>query len=320
MRKVILVVMMGAVLMAGKSGMVIPNVKQFSDLTDFQVLKAAKEAFDKGDFASAAAKYAEVANKNDQARYNYANSLYKLQKYDEALTQFDKIPEHSPLKPEALYNGGNAHAFAGDLEAAQKAYEAAKSMAKERMELLDDIEHNLEVIKKLREAQQQQQQQQNDPSQDQPKQEDQPPSQDQKNQSEQQQNGKEGQQDQQENDTPQDKRKQEAGDKSQDHQGQNTGQNSSESGEQSDDQRESPEQGGGQHSSDAREAPAPSEGEAPEETDEREGQAAAQAEPISDMQERKYQQLLKQNSKQHGVNTLMVPLSKGEHRETTTPW
>ena len=50
-------------------------------MTDFHTLSEAKAAYDAGDYAEASALYGGLQTKNDAARYDYGNALYKQKKF-----------------------------------------------------------------------------------------------------------------------------------------------------------------------------------------------------------------------------------------------
>jgi len=136
MRRWILPLLMGTALQAG--------------IMDFQTLSEAKKAYERGDYAAAAEGYAEVRGKNDAARYDYANALYRQKKYAEAAGIYAKISEPS-LRQKALHNLGNSLAMSGKTDDAIKAYEEALTLGDD-----EETRSNLELLKKQKEQQQQQ--------------------------------------------------------------------------------------------------------------------------------------------------------------------
>lgn len=264
----------------------------WAGLMDFQTLSEARHAYETGDFDKATALYGSIQDKNEAARYNYADALYKSQQYQKALNEFRAIEDPS-LKPKALHNAGNSLAQMKKIDEAIKAYEEALKFEEDA-----DTRHNLELLQKMKE--QQQKQNQNDQKNDQNDKKNHNDQQSKDGQNNQKDQRKDGKKDQQKSDQhKQNEQKNEKGEKG-----------------------EEEHQEGAQQSSDARKEPSPAEAKEHQEREKQEQAAAENPDPISDMQERKYMQMLQKNAKQRGVNTLMVPLqSKGGKRETqSNPW
>ena len=266
---------------------------------DFRTLSEAKTAYEKGDYAKASEYYGELGDKNDAARYNYADALYQQKKYKEAAEIFSQIASPA-LKQKALHNLGNSLARSGKTGDALKAYEAALKLGED-----EDTRYNLDLLKK-----QQQQQNQNQKDQD---------------QNNDQQNGqnKDGQQDRKEQQkNGQDKNHPQQSDQQQSGQKENKQQNQNDANHQDrEGQAQSrPEQERNEQKQPALNAPEDEQqpGRSAEEKEHAEQAQAAAVQPISDMEERKYNKLLDKR----GIQTLMIPLSgKGEpHADETTPW
>lgn len=286
MRSVLLAVSAVAVLQAG--------------VTDFHTLQKAKEAYESGNYTEASAHYAEVKDKNEQARFNYADALYKAKQYGDAAKVFSTITDPA-LKQQALHNLGNSLALSGKTDEAIQAYEASLKLGDD-----EDTRYNLELLKK--QQQQQDQKQQNDKNdqrdkQDQKDQQDQKSDQQQKEQQNRDQQNKNGQQNQQDQKAQNDQQKQDQ------HGKQN--ENKNDDGQDAKEKHSKSEQQKKQHSAEAKQD------EKRDEAQQAEAQAAM-AEPISDMEERKYNKMLDKR----GIKTLMIPLSgKGAPRDDeTTPW
>ena len=266
---------------------------------DFRTLSGAKAAYEKGDYAKASEYYGKLGDKNDAARYNYADALYQQKKYKEAAEIFSQIASPA-LKQKALHNLGNSLARSGKTGDALKAYEAALKLGED-----EDTRYNLDLLKK-----QQQQQNQNQKDQD---------------QNNDQQNGqnKDGQQDRKEQQkNGQDKNHPQQSDQQQSGQKENKQQNQNDANHQDrEGQAQSrPEQERNEQKQPALNAPEDEQqpGRSAEEKEHAEQAQAAAVQPISDMEERKYNKLLDKR----GIQTLMIPLSgKGEpHADETTPW
>jgi len=270
-------------------------------VTDFHTLSKAKAAYEQGDFAAAAEQYGALHGKNDQARFNYGDALYKEQKYKEAAEAFSQISTPA-LKQKALHNLGNSLANLGKTDEAIKAYENALKLGEDK-----DTRYNLDLLKK----QQQKQKQQNSRN-DQKKQEQNKQDQKKQDQKNQQQNGQDKQ-------NQQDKQQQQNGNSQQ---GQN-GQEKQNEPQPPNDQQSQQQRQKGQtkpENADEKETKKQQEREsAAKAADAQQDKAqSAMAEPISDMEERKYNNMLDKR----GIKTLMIPLSgKGEpHADETTPW
>jgi len=223
-------------------------------MMDFRTLDAAKQAYEGNDYAKASTLYGEVKTKNDQARFNYGDALYKEKKYSEAADVFSTISDPA-LKRQALYNLGNSLALSGKTDEAVKAYEASLKLGDD-----EDTRYNLELLKK-----QQQQNQQN-------KQDDKNDKNDKKNQ-DQQDKDKKGQDGQEKQDQKQqDQRSGNKGDERRD-------------AKQKDQNKQDQQQK--QQAADAKQKE-----KGDEQAQEGADAQAAMAEPISDMEERKYNKLL----------------------------
>lgn len=268
-------------------------------ILDFQTLQQAKAAYEDGNYSEAAARYGDVKAKNEQARFNYADALYKEKKYAEAADVFSGITDPA-LKRQALHNLGNSLAFSGKPEEAIKAYEASLKLGDD-----EDTRYNLELLKKQQE--QKNKEQQND-------QNDQKEKDQKNNQQDQQQNDQQQNRDGKGQDQKQDQDQQNKDQKGQDGQEKkDQKQQDRQDGDKQDERRDAEQQEQNKQEQQAADA------QQKENGDEQEAEAqAAMAEPISDMEERKYNKMLDKR----GIKTLMIPLSgKGEpHDDETTPW
>ncbi|MBD3800579.1 MAG: tetratricopeptide repeat protein [Campylobacterales bacterium] len=268
-------------------------------ILDFQTLQQAKAAYEDGNYSEAAARYGDVKAKNEQARFNYADALYKEKKYAEAADVFSGITDPA-LKRQALHNLGNSLAFSGKPEEAIKAYEASLKLGDD-----EDTRYNLELLKKQQE--QKNKEQQND-------QNDQKEKDQKNNQQDQQQNDQQQNRDGKGQDQKQDQDQQNKDQKGQDGQEKkDQKQQDRQDGDKQDERRDAEQQEQNKQEQQAADA------QQKENGDKQEAEAqAAMAEPISDMEERKYNKMLDKR----GIKTLMIPLSgKGEpHDDETTPW
>ncbi len=272
---------------------------------DFKTLGDAKAAYEKGDYAKASELYGSVLQKNDAARYNYADALYRQKKYQEAAEVFSRIKEPS-LRHKALHNLGNSYANMGKTDEAIKAYEEALKLEEDK-----DTRYNLELLKKQKE--QQQKKQNKNRKNDRNKKDDKQNKQDKQNQknndkNKDRKNGKNKQnRDQKQNDRKDKQDKQNQNGKQDQKQKQNEGKNKKSQNEKEKQKQKEQQKSAAQKQKEK------------EKKEREKAQAkAAMAQPISDMEERKYNKMLDRR----GIKTLMIPLqSKGKpHENETTPW
>jgi len=117
---------------------------------DFETIEKAKEAYENKNFEEASKNFDKVLN-TPEARYNYANSLYKEKKYKEALMQYKNVTtSNKNLEYKKLHNMGNSYVKLNDLENAKKMYENALKIKadKETRENLEKVQDILDKIKK----------------------------------------------------------------------------------------------------------------------------------------------------------------------------
>jgi len=117
---------------------------------DFETIKKAKEAYENKNFEEASKNFDKVLN-TPEAKYNYANSLYKEKKYKEALMQYKNVTtSNKNLEYKKLHNMGNSYVKLNDLENAKKMYENALKIKadKETRENLEKVQDILDKIKK----------------------------------------------------------------------------------------------------------------------------------------------------------------------------
>lgn len=125
-------------------------------ILDFMDLKEAKEAYEAKDYESATKIYQEYAQTNDDAQgyYNAGNSLYKQEKYAEALEAYEKANfKGKDSQAKNLSNMGNAHAKQGTSESLQKAVESYENSLKIKED--KETRENLQEVKKLIQKQKQ---------------------------------------------------------------------------------------------------------------------------------------------------------------------
>lgn len=123
---------------------------------DFIDLQDAKEAYENKDYEKASTIYKNHAQNthNGDSYYNAGNSLYKLEKYSEAVEQYEKASfDSKESRAKNFSNIGNAYAKQSTPESLQS---AVKSYEKS-LEIVEDkpTRENMQAVKKLLEQQEQ---------------------------------------------------------------------------------------------------------------------------------------------------------------------
>ncbi len=165
---------------------VVPQQNLHAGILDFQVIDKANQSYENKEYEEAELGYQSIA-KNAQGYYNYANSLYKQGKYEQAIKQYEKVvTSDKELEFKKLHNMGNAFAYANKLDKAEEFYKKALQIKqdKETQENLEEVQRLQNKEKQDKNDQGQQGEDQNDQQQNEDK-EDQ--EQDQKNKDQQQQ-------------------------------------------------------------------------------------------------------------------------------------
>ena len=157
--------------------------------------------YDQGDFAIAEEKYKKASEdkRTVKSEFNLGNSLYQLNRYEEAATQFERstiIASSDTQKADAHYNMANTLLQEQNLDGAIEQYKNAIKLNPADM----DARRNLYLAKLMQKQQQEQEQQQQQQQQEQQQEEQQSQSQEQE-QEEQQQQQDSQQQQQQESDS-----------------------------------------------------------------------------------------------------------------------
>jgi len=259
----------------------------YGGVLDFNYLNKAKEAYSKGDYTQASQNYAKV--NNDEARYDLANSLYKQKKYKEALDSYSAISDKN-LEFKKLHNMGNTLAQLGKTDEAIKAYEDALKIREDK-----DTKFNLELLKKQKKDKKKKQ----DKNKDKKKNKDNKKKQDKKNKKDK---------------SSQDKNKKQSKDKNEKQKSQKDTQNQQKKSDKKS-------QDNASENKKKREDSKEQQKQKQQKVKKDEKQTSKQAQqkknqPISNMEERKWQKML--NQKQ--INTLMLPIRKGEKNNEKTPW
>ena len=125
-----------------------------ASLLDFKYLEEAKEAYNDKNYTKAQESYAKV--KNDEAKFNEADSLYRQKKYKEAIEVYESITEPK-LEAKKLHNIGNSYAHMKRIDEAIKSYKDALKVGEDK-----DTKFNLELLKKKKEEQKKKEDKKND--------------------------------------------------------------------------------------------------------------------------------------------------------------
>lgn len=143
-------------------------VREVEGQVNNQILKAAEENYDKGNYEEAENGFAEVfADKpGSTAAYNMGNAQFKQEKYGLASQSFQdaaRMAQTKEVKAKASFNLGNALIAEGLLEESIEAFkEAIRNNPQDR-----EAKHNLLKAKEMLKQQQQEQEQQEQENQDQ---------------------------------------------------------------------------------------------------------------------------------------------------------
>ena len=142
-------------------------------------MRKGNHLFNKGEYEKAITSYQEALVQepdNPKIHYNLARALYKTEKYDEAIGEFQMglLEKNKDFQADCFYNIGNCQFKKGQLDAAIESYKTTLLMKSEDL----DAKQNLEFCLKIKEQMQnqpqsdstdQQQQEQQQQEQTQPK-------------------------------------------------------------------------------------------------------------------------------------------------------
>jgi len=123
------------------------NLQLHAGLTDFKIIKEAKDAYKRGNYKEAAKNFAKVVDikHSAQSYYDLANALYKEGKYKEAIKYYDKVQtQDKALEFRKLHNLGNSYFKLRKYKKAIQMYEKALKIKED-----EDTRYNLELAKKM---------------------------------------------------------------------------------------------------------------------------------------------------------------------------
>jgi Ca-activated chloride channel family protein len=274
-----------------------------ASLLDFMTLKKAQKAYEAQDYQHAIDTYKHLKDKNDQAKYNLANSYYKAKKYQEAKALYTQIKEPS-LSFNKWHNIGNCEANLGNIDAGIKAYEKALSIKKD-----SDTTYNLELLKKKKKEKEEQKKRQD--KKEKKKEQNKQDKRDQKRSQEKKSDQKKSKNKEQKSNDQKKASQNKKGDNKEKKDNKN-GENKKEKEKEKKDAKRKEQQMKQQMSKQQQKEKKDKAKKA-----EASSMQALKKEPISDKEVRKYLKMLDKR----GVNTLLVPLNtKGAKDEEITPW
>ncbi len=123
------------------------GVHSNASILDWHYLNQAKVAYQKGNYQKSAELYQKI--NNDEAKYNEADSLYKMKKYKEALDVYNQIKDKK-LAEKVEYNKGNCYAKMGKIDEAINSYKNALKLNPNDK----DAKYNLELLEKKKQHKQ----------------------------------------------------------------------------------------------------------------------------------------------------------------------
>jgi len=123
------------------------NTDVNAGMFDFWDNYKAKESYEAKEYKKAGEYFGKIDK--DEAIYNKANSLYKQEKYEEALKTYESIESFKGDKElKRLYDVGNSYAKLKKVDEAIKSYEEALKIKDD-----EDTKFNLELLKKQKQEQ-----------------------------------------------------------------------------------------------------------------------------------------------------------------------
>ena len=143
-------------------------------------MRAGNKALNKGNIEQALEKYQEALihePDNEKIHYNVGRALYKLQKYPEAISEFQLglLTKDKSFQAKTLYNIGNCHFKQGNLDEAISSYISSLLLNSNDMKAKQNLEFCLKQKDEQKNKQDQNQQKQDQQPQDEKKQQEQQP-------------------------------------------------------------------------------------------------------------------------------------------------
>lgn len=174
--------------------------------TAHKMLRNGDAAYKNEDYKTAEESYRKSleAQSSSKGNFNLGNAIFKQQRFDDAIKQYDGIANKSSdnsLKSSALYNKGNAHFWKKEYDKAVEAYKEALRLNPKD----EDAKTNLAKAKRMLQEQQKQQQKQQNQQNQQQNQKDKKDEQKKNEQQNEQQNQQQQPQDQQQQNQQQNK-------------------------------------------------------------------------------------------------------------------
>lgn len=116
----------------------------FASILNFQTIQKANEAYNVNDFKTSSKEFSNL-EQSTQRDYNLANSLYKENKYKEAIDIYKSIKtkDNNDLKFKKLHNLANSYVKTNDLRSALNSYEQALKLKEDKQ-----TRENYETVKK----------------------------------------------------------------------------------------------------------------------------------------------------------------------------
>ena len=142
-------------------GLLFTNPNAEAGILDFMDLSEAKKAYEAQDYEKSSKLYGKygTSSNSGESHYNSGNSLYKQEKYDEAIKSYQKATfSDDSSRAKNFANMGNAHVKQGTPESLQKAVESYEKSLK--LEEDKETRENLEAVKKALEKQKKEQEKQ----------------------------------------------------------------------------------------------------------------------------------------------------------------
>ena len=117
-------------------------------------MRRGNHLFRKGEYEDALQKYQEALVEepdNPAIHYNIARALYKMEKYDEAISEFQMglLDKDKDFQADVFYNIGNCNFKKGQLDAAIESYTMSLLMDHEDIEAKQNLEFCLKINEQM---------------------------------------------------------------------------------------------------------------------------------------------------------------------------